>query len=753
MSPHRVIGKRIPRVDGLERVTGQALFGADLTLPGTLHGKVFRSPYAHAKIRRIDSKRALVLDGVVAVITAEDLPPMKENAWAPLGEMEIDMASLASLVIAREKAVFHGQAVAAVAATNPRVAEDALGLIEVEWEELPVVEDLLVAMKPGGPIIHPDLRTTTMAGKGDVPTNVAAHMELERGDVERNFAEADVVLENTFRTTMVHQGYIEPQACTAQVTPDGRITVWTTTQGAFTIKMQLAGLLSVPHSSIRVVPLEIGGGFGGKIFINLEPLAILLARKSGRPVKMVMTREEVFRATGPASPAVITIKTGAKKDGRLTAVKATFIYDAGCFPGSPVSAAMVVGLAPYGKVPNLRVDGYDVVTNKPCVNAYRAPGAPQAAFAVESQMDMTAEAIGMDPLDFRMINASEAGDPLPNGIGFNRIGLTEILKRIKTHPYWNTPLTVPNRGRGLALGYWRGATFTSSAHCIVNGDGTISLVLGAVDLTGTRTTMAQMAAEEFGVEPHEISVTVGDTEMVGYSDVSGGSRITYMQGTAVHRACQDALAQLRNRAAIRLGVGDGELGYADRAFYVGEKPEQRVSVVDMARASLVGGEGPIVGRGTATKLQPAHAFGAHLAEVEVDTETGKVKILRYTVFQDVGCAVNPTQVEGQMQGGASQGIGWALSESYIFDRGIMKNATLLDYRMPVALDLPMIETVIVEVPASDGPYGVRGVGEVPIVPPPGALANAIYRAAGVRMKELPMNPEAIWRALQTGTGR
>jgi CO/xanthine dehydrogenase Mo-binding subunit len=752
MADYKVIGQRTPKVDGLERVTGKATYAADFVLPDLLHGKVLRSPHAHARILRLDTRQAEQLEGVRAVITARDMPPPAPDAFANLGETQIDMDLLRQLVLADKKAVFHGQAVAAVAALTPEIAEEALGLIEVDYEPLPVVEDVEQAMRPDAPLIHEDLYTEGLGPKATAPSNIAAHLELARGDVDRAFREADAVVEGTYRSVMVHQGYIEPQAATARVDSDGRVTLWCTTQGSFTIKMQIAALLNLPLSKVKVVPMEIGGGFGGKIYVNLEPLCVLLAQKSGRPVRIVMTRDEVFRATGPASPAVIWVKAGAKKDGTLTAIQGKLIYDAGAFKGSPVSAAILVGFAAY-PVPNLRLDGYDVVTNKPRVNAYRAPGGPPAAFAVESTLDDLAQRLGIDPLDFRIKNCAKTGDPGPNDVKFNRIGLQQILDRVRHHPAWTTPLDGhPNRGRGLAVGYWRGAQMTSSCTVSITPDGTPAVVLGSVDLTGTRTTMAQVAAEELGFTPEEVSVTMADTESAPYTDVTGGSRITYTMSTAVHRACRDVIAQFTERAARRLQVKPDEVEYADRTFRVKGSPDRKVTLKELALASAMGSDGPVIGRGTTTRLAPAPAFAVHVADVEVDPETGKVTILNYTVFQDAGCAINPTQVEGQMQGGAAQGIGWALTEGYVFDRGVMRNPTLLDYRMMTALDLPMIDPVIVEVPAAEGPYGARGVGEVPICPPPATLANAIKRAVGVRMTQLPMNPEAVFWAVREKQG-
>ena len=750
---HRVIGTNLPKVDALERVTGKAAFGADLQLPGMLWAKIVRSPYPHARIKRIDTSQALSLPGVKAVITAADLPPLEKGATAPLvGEMSINLTSIREITMASDKVRYHGQAVAAVAAIDPFIAEEAARLVEVEYEELPVVEDVLAAMQPEAPLVHEDL-CTEEEGKHEKaarPSNIATHMLYTRGDVEAGFREADVVLEHTYRTQMVHQGYLEPQACAARVEPDGKVTVWTSAQGIFTIRTQLVELLGLPASRIKVVPMEIGGGFGGKALAFFEPTVVALAQKTGRPVKLVISREEVLRATGPGAPAVITVKAGAKRDGKLTAVSTTMRYDAGAFPGSPVGRGILVGLAPY-KLENMWAEGFDVVTNKPRVQAYRAPGGTPAAFAVEALMDELAEAIEMDPLTFRLRNAAEQGDLLPLGMPLNRVGLKEILQQIHSHPCWTTPLHGPHRGRGLALGYWIGGTFTSSAQVAINPDATASVFVGTVDLTGTRTTILQMVAEELQLTPPEISITVGDTDTAPYADLSGGSRITYTMSAAAYQACQDTLAQLKERAAEKLKVAQEDIEYAEKRFWAKSDPQTVVTLKDIARESIAWGKGPIVGKGSTTRMQPAHAYAAHVADVEVDPETGKVKILNYTCFQDAGCAVNPVQVEGQLQGGAVQGIGWALTEEYVFEKGILKNANLLDYRCPVALDLPMINTVIVEVPASDGPYGIRGTGEVPIVPPGAALANAIYRATGVRFYELPMNPERVFWALRAKT--
>lgn len=748
----RYIGKPIPKVDALERVTGTARFGADLKLQGMLYGKVLRSPHPHAIIRRIDTSRALALEGVKAVVTADDLPPLEEARAAFGGELMIDLADLRRLTIAHDKALFEGHAVAAVAATTPEIAEAALDLIHVDYEVLPVVENALEAMKPDAPLLHPTLYTRTLGEKPTKPSNIATIVETGFGDLEKAWAEADVVVEQSFETQMVHQGYLEPQACVAWVDAEGKINVWTATQGTFNAQRMLSALLKIPLHQINVIPAEIGGAFGGKIYVILEPLAILLSRKAGRPVKMVMDRAEVFRATGPASPAYITVKAGAKRDGHLTGLYAKVVMDAGAFPGAPIQGATWCIFAPY-KAPAMKVEAYDVVTNKPRVQAYRAPGSTAVAFATETTLDMLAERLGMDPLELRLRNAAEEGDTNVTGQKYGRIGVKAVLQAVKNHPHWNTPLEGKNRGRGMAMGAWMGATLTSSSQVIVNVDGTVNIVTGQVDLTGTRTTMLQMVADMLQLPLEQISIRVGDTASTPYTDLSAGSRTTFTQSAALARACQSVLEQMKERAAEALSKPDRRLTthdieYGDGKFWVKNDPEQVIPWRQVAALTRTRGTGPIVGTGTVTRLQPANEFAAQLCDVEVDPETGKVKILRFTIFQDVGKAINPTQVEGQMQGGAAQSIGWALHEYYAWDKGKLRNPTLLDYREPTALDLPMLDTCIVEVPAPDGPFGVRGVGEPPIVPAPAALANAIYRAVGVRLTKLPMTPETVFWAIQ-----
>ena len=749
----RIIGTRPIRHDGIDKVTGLAKYGADLHVAGMLHGKVLRSPHAHARIRRIDVSRAAALPGVKAIVTGADMPEIAPG-FEMAGEMPVSFRDLSENVLARGTAFYDGHAIAAVAATSCHVAEEALGLIDVEYELLPPVMDLRAAMAPGAPILHPEMRTQG-GGAKDEPTNVAAAIKFERGDVAAGFASADVVVEREFATSAVHQGYVEPPNALAKVDADGQVTIWCSTQGPFDVRGMTARLLELPLSRIRVIPAEIGGGFGGKTTVYLEPIAVLLARKAGRAVKMVMSRAEVLRASGPTSGSRIRIKMGAVRDGRITAVDCWFGYEAGAFAGAPVGPGAMASLAPYDW-PALRIEGYDVVVNRPKVSAYRAPGATNAAFAIESVVDELAVALGMDPIDFRLRNASREGTAQPPGPKFKRIGLVELLEAAKAHPHWTAPLGDPQsngapasakrRGRGFACGFWFNGGLQSSATVSLNADGTASVVTGSPDIGGTRTACAMIAAEELGLAVEQVRPNVVDTDSIGYTDVTGGSRVVMATGLAVYQAAQDVKQQLRERAARGWKIPTDDVRFEDGAL-VGPDGNRTTLREIAAKAGRSGG--PIVGRATLNAHAAAGpAFAGLIVDVDVDVETGKVDVVRATVLQDAGKAVHPAYVEGQMQGGTAQGIGWALNEEYVYDeQGRLQNAGFLDYRMPVANDLPRIETVIVEVPNPSHPLGVRGVGEVPIVPPPGAIASAIHRAVGVRLGELPMSPPRVLAAL------
>ncbi len=740
---YTVIGTRPVRPDGVDKVTGRALYGADVHPTGLLYGAVLRSPHAHARIVSIDTREAEALPGVKAVITAADMPEAADEV-SDHGETSVNIRYQSWNILARGKVLYHGHAMAAVAATSLHIAQEALKLIRVEYEVLPPVLDVRAAMAADATIILENLRTDELGHKGDRPTNIASHMRHERGDLDAGFAQADVIVEREFTTSMVHQGYIEPQNATALYNPDGQVTIWTSTQGAFGVRSQIEELLHIPVSRIRVIPMEIGGGFGGKNDVYLEPLATLLSKKSGyRPVKLTMSRADVLQATGPTSGSYIRVKMGADKTGRLTAAEAYLAYEAGAFPGSPVESG-ANGIFNAYRLDNLRVDGYDVLVNKPKTAAYRAPGGSNASFASESVVDELCRKLEMDPIEFRLRNAVKEGDRKVDGPRYPRIGLIETLEAARAHPHYHAPLEGPHRGRGVACAYWGNYGGRSSASGSINRDGTVSLVEGSVDIGGSRAAMAMQLAEVLEVPVTDVKPLVGDTDSVAYTEGTYGSRTTFATGWAVYELGLKLKQRLCERAAELWEIDPEEVSYAAGVFTAGA---HRMTLKALAREIDDGR--PLMASATVLPETEGPAFAVHIVDVDVDPETGKVQLLRYTAVQDVGTAIHPSYVEGQIQGGAAQGIGWALNEEYVYDaEGHMLNASFLDYRMPTALDLPMIDAVIVEVPNPGHPYGVRGVGEVPIVPPPGALANAIYRALGVRMTVLPMSPghvlEALW---------
>ncbi len=751
---YKVVGTRPLRPDGADKVTGRAIYGGDMRLTGMLHGKVLRSPHAHARIKSINTAKAEALPGVRAVVTAKDFP-VAEDRMVNSGEISTNVKILSNNVVAIDKVLYKGHALAAVAATNAHIAEEALGLIEVEYEVLPAVLNVLDAMKDGAPLLHESLTTTELGQKTDKHSNVANHLRFKLGDLEAGFSQADVIVEREFDTATVHQGYIEPHNATALWNTDGHLAIWTSTQGTFVVQRQTAEILGLPVSQVSVTPCEIGGGFGGKIPVYLEPLAAMLSRKSGRPVKIIMSRTEEFEATGPTPASHIKVKMGANKDGQIVAAEASLMYEAGAFPGSPVGAGCMCIFSPYA-IPNMQVDGYDVVVNKPKTAAYRAPGATNAAFASETVLDELAEKLNLDPLEIRRINGAKEGDRRVDGPTFPRIGFLETVHAALEHEHYATPLTGPNRGRGVASGFWFNVGFQSTVVINVNADGTVSLVEGSVDIGGTRASIAMQAAETLGIRYEDVHATVAGTDGIGFTDVTGGSRTTFATGYAAHEASLDVLRQMKERLARRwdgemekegdsqtVHITPDDVTYSDGVFTCAKDPSKSMTFKDLtAQMARLGG--PITGRATSQPRGIGGAFATHIVDVEVDPDTGKVQILRYTAIQDVGRAIHPSYAEGQIQGGAAQGIGWALNEEYVYNAGgNMANASFLDYRMPTSLDLPMIDVVLIEVPNPGHPYGVRGVGEVPIVPPVAAVANAIYRATGKRMTQAPMSPTHI----------
>ena len=741
---YNIVGKRPIRPDGVDKVTGRAQYGADVKLTGLLAGRVLRSPHPHARIRSIDTSKAESLPGVRAVITAKDLPfasLTREELGGDYGRLKF----ASDHMLASDKALFKGHPVAALAATNAHIAESALALIQVDYEVLPAVVDVREAMKDGAPLLHEELRTSAMGEIADKPSNVAAHLRYEKGNAEQGFAEADVVLERELNTASVHQGYIEPHNSTAFWNTDGQLSVWTSTQGSFAVRAAVADVLRLPVSRVKVTPMEIGGGFGGKITAYLDSITAVLSKKAGAPVKQTMTRAEVFEASGPAPGSWMRVKVGAKNDGRLTAVEMEVAMDAGAYPGSPVMQAITCAFACYD-VENGKVDGYDVVVNKPKTSAYRAPGSPQAAFGVETVMDELCQQLGVDPIEFRLLNAAKEGTRRIEGPVARRVGLVECLEAARDHDHYKSAVEGENRGRGVAAGYWMNRGFQSSCVITVNFDGTISLIMGSVDIGGTRASIAQQAAETLGISYEDVKPTVVDTDSIGFTMVTGGSRTSFATGIAAVEAAESVKAQLVARAAKIWDTAEEDVEYVDGAVRHKSDPELRLGFKDLAR-QLASTGGTVAGQANVDPPGEGNSYAVHIADVEVDPDTGKTEVIRYTALQDVGKAVHPSYVEGQMQGGVVQGIGWALNEEYYFDdSGRMMNPTFLDYRMPTSLDLPMIDTVIVEVANSGHPYGVRGVGEVPIVPPMAAIANGIHGATGLRLHSLPMTPGKVLEA-------
>ncbi len=741
----KYIGTRPIRPDGVEKVTGRANFGADRALPGMLYGKVARSPHAHARIRAIDTSAAEALPGVLAVITAADFPD--RSGFSPRRKAFNDN------LLASDKVFYHGHAVAAVAATTLAAAEAAAAAVVVDYDVLEAVTDARAAMRPEAPVLHETMFTEGLPETPSKPSNIVKKQAIAKGDAAAAFAKADAVVERTYATPMVHQGYIEPHACVGSFNADGQATVWCSSQGHFDVRAMTAMALGMDLGDIRVVPAEIGGGFGGKTTIYLEPLAVKLAQKSGRPVKMVMSREEVFRATGPASGTVNTVKIGCTSAGRIVAMQAKLVYEAGAYPGSPLGAGAMCMFAPYD-VDDVLIEGYEVVVNRPRVAAYRAPGAPQSMFAGESAVDELAQKIGMDPLDFRLRNAAKAGTRAAYGPTFGAIGLTACLEAAKAHPNYVKPLG-DGEGRGVAVGFWFNGANQSSAEVHIADSGMVKVVEGSPDIGGSRASMALMAAETLGVPYERIRVNVADTDSTGYCATTGGSRVTFATGMAVIRACEDVIGQLKRRAAATWDIDPEQVEWRDGearpapGVNVDAKP---LSLAELARNAARTG-GPISGRASLNAQGPGPSFSVNFTDVRVDRETGRTTVTGFTAIQDAGRAVHPDYVEGQMQGGAAQGIGWALNEEYLYDAdGILENPGFLDYRVPVASDLPMIETQIVEVPNANHPYGVRGVGETPIVAPLAAVANAVSRATGVRMADLPLSPPKVLAAIANGRG-
>lgn len=731
----KAVGKRPIRHDGHDKVTGKALYGADISLPSLQFGGILRSPHPHARIISIDTSRAEKHPGVTAIITGKDFPEQINQSVSVIPGPPLNLKHQTDNILAGAKVLYKGHAIAALSASSGHLAEEALSLIDVKYEILPCTTNVEEALSETAPILH-----------DCYPGNIASHTQIKLGDSETPFEKADVVIEREFRTSTVHQGYIEPHSATAWWTQNNKITIWGSSQGHFQIRDKTSLVLGVPYSDIKVVPLEIGGGFGGKTTIYLEPIAALLSKKSGHPVKVTMGRADVLEASGPTSGCYMKVKIGATNEGKLKAAHAILKFEAGAFPGSPVNAAAQCIFSPYD-IEHILIDAYDIVDNKPKTTAYRAPGSPLGAFAMETIIDEICNKLQMDPLEFRIVNGAKEGTRRATGVVNPKIGCIETAEAAKNHPHYTADLIAPNCGRGVASGFWFNGSGAACATANVNYDGTVNLVIGSMDIGGTRAAAAQQLAEVLGIPIESVSPQVGDTESVGYTSMTGGSGAAFKTGWASYEAAQDVKRQMIERAAEVWQSSVDDVNLNDGVFHHASDPQLRMTFHELA-AQLPDTGGPIVGRANLDPRGPGSAFATHIVDVKVDPETGKVDILRYTAVQDAGKAIHPSYVEGQIQGGVVQGIGWALNEEYFMNEsGQMANSSFLDYRMPTSLDLPMIDTVIVEVANPMHPYGVRGVGEVPIVPPLAAIANAIYDATGVRMYKLPMNPMAVLSAI------
>lgn len=731
----KIVGTNPVKHDGPDKVTGRARFGADLILPGMLFGKILRSPHPHAVLKSIDTSAAEALPGVKAVVTREDFPEIKQGTGN--GDMTRN-------IMAREKVYYDGHPVAAVAATSESIAKAALKLIKVEYEVLPHVIDLAEAIAPGAPIVHDYLRTKGVPDAENTPTNIVERYEMKMGDAASGFAEADVVIEREFDTAPMHQGYIEPQACVATCSEDGQIDLWCCTQGIHVFRERLSNILKIDAAKIRVTQSEMGGGFGGKTSFYPEPVAILLSRKARRPVKIVLTRNEVFRCTGPVAASRTRIKIGATKDGKIVAAEAKLYFQTGAFTGSAHTNAAQAMFTRYA-LQNVKVESFEVVSNRPKVNAFRAPCVPQVVFGVEGIVSELAKTLGIDEIEFRLRNAAREGYKTPYGVTFGPIGFVETLEAARKTEHYKSPVPA-GQGRGISAGFWfnRGGDTTGSL--TIAPDGSVTILVGTGDVAGSRISISMMAAEELGIPIDKVRTVFADTSTTGNNRVTAGSRTTFSVGMVIIDSARKAVAEMTRRVAKIWGVPEAGVVFEEGKFRpassnVGDF--EPLSIAEVAAKTSVS-HGAIAGHSEMNVTGEGPGFGLHIVDVKVDEETGRVDVQRYTVVQDAGKAIHPQQVEGQYQGGAVQGIGWALNEEYVYGAdGRLQNPGFLDYRMPVASDVPMIDTVIVEIPNPRHPYGLRGVGEVPVVPTLGAIANAVGNAIGIRPRSLPMSPPKI----------
>jgi len=759
MTERSVVGQPVPRVDAKIKATGEAVYAADIILPRMIWGKILRSPHPHARIIRIDTAGMSQLPGVEAVVTARDMPDVH------YGEFLHDQRAFAL-----EKVVCIGEPVAAVAAVDEVTAEKALSLIKVEYEPLPAIYDAEKALEPDAPLIHENIDSYSSVYPITKYGNVACHVAVNMGDVEKGFRESDFIFEDRFTTPIVHNGYMEPHAAVAEVDRGGNITLWSCTQAVFVVRRLLTDVFQVPYSSIRVIAAKNGGAFGGKVSdITVEIACIALSRKSGRPVKIVLTREEEFIATNPRHGATVELKTGCMKDGTLVARQARLLYDGGALTLSGSVVANIGALTVFGpyNITNVKADSLCVYTNNPKTGAMRGFGAPQAAFAVESHMDMIAERLGMDPMDLRLKNGWESGDANCTGQVMEGVTLKRTIREAARHGNWGKEKVGKKpRGRGMACGQFHAVGMPTCVFLRVNEDGTINVLTGVTDLgQGAETIICQIAAEEMGVPLERVSLITADTGVSPYDAFTLGDRVTVSIGHAVRRAAGDAKRQVLERVAQIFHCETDELDLKDSKVFVKARPKQAIPLIGVSmQAHFANRQGPIMGKGTFFFEEPPYKEGTvsgalevsqnvpnyttQVAEVEVDERTGEVEVMKITACQDVGFAINPHSVKGQMVGGIAMGVGWALTEGYELRDGNVLNRSLLDNGIPGALDVPEIETLIMEEKSESGPYGAKPMGNLPIIPTAPAIANAVYDAVRVRITDLPITPEKVLSALK-----
>lgn len=765
-SVSNTVGRPARRLDGFDKLTGRTRYAGDITVAGLLHARLVLCPYAHARIVKIDSAAALEIAGVKFVYTSETL-----------GIADYNVSSRVKSPLAQEEALWSGQPVALVLAESEAAAEDGAAAVDVEYEELPVVTDMLAAMLPGSPltrVVQSEIMSEIAGGgahaavneddepevaeKEEFSANVSSKGHLHMGDIAQGWREAEVVVERTFETSFVHQSYIEPQSIL--VVPDHtgrRLTIWPSSQGLFGVRTDVSEALQIPERQVTVESTPIGGAFGGK-FGLIEPLAAAAAYTSRRPVRLVYTRSEDLAAANPAPRSSITLKLGAKKDGTLVALEGKAIFDSGAYAGAAAMLGGVILSSTY-RCPNVDIHCYEVLTNKVGVGAYRAPNAPQATFALESLVDELCEKLAIDPLAFRLQNGLKEGDPTIDRRTWRRIGLLECLEKAREHPLWaerQEQKSIPaglegwKIGIGLAAGGWPGGTEPAAAACRMEKDGSMTVVVGSVDLSGSDTSLTLIAAQGLGVSVEQINLVHDNTDTMPYSGGTGGSKTTYAMGAAVLSAARDARNQILATAADMLEAASTDLEIEGDKVVVRGAPGKSIELKRIAAASMrfAGQYEPIYGRGRSANRVSSPMYTVHLARVAVDPETGEVRVLDYVAVQDVGLAINPALVEGQIHGGVTQGLGWALFENVIYDEnGQLLTSNLMDYALPHSYDVPNIQIELVEIPSDLGPFGAKGVGEPPVVPVGAAIANAIHDAVGARIAQMPITPERLFQAL------